>query len=72
MKIILYTLPTCSICNMVKTKLNQKNLLFEERDFRKITTKINSEYAPALEIINDEKSIIYNNPSQIVNWINQQ
>lgn len=71
MQITLYTLPTCGICHMIKTKLNQKNIPFIEKDFALITNIINSDRAPALEVIdNNNDSNIYNNPTQIVNWIN--
>lgn len=46
--IILYTLPNCGICHMVKTKLQEKNILFEEKDFSLIAETINSDHAPAL------------------------
>ena len=29
----LYTLPTCGICHTIKTKLEQKGIQFEEKDF---------------------------------------
>ena len=69
--IILYTLPSCPICEMVKTKLNQKNILFVEKDFSDIAASINSDYAPALEITENGEATIYNNPSTIVRWINE-
>lgn len=72
MKVILYTLPTCSICHMVKAKLQQKNIQFEERDFQEIINVIQGEYAPALRIIKNSEETIYNTPSQIVKWINEQ
>lgn len=68
MAIILYTLPNCGICNMVKTKLIQKNISFEEQPFEKIASIINSNQAPALQVEDN----IYNSPSAIVKWINEQ
>ena len=71
--ITLYTLPNCGICQMVKTKLKSKNLSFVEEKFEDIAEVIQSNQAPALQVINDEgKTIIYNSPMQIVAWINQQ
>ena len=66
----LYTLPSCTICEMVKTKLQQKNISFVEKNFVDIAATINSDHAPALEINENGKSTIYNNPSSIVRWIN--
>ena len=72
MLINLYTLPTCGICQMIKTKLNQKNIKFNEKDFSDIANIINSDRAPALEIADNGENTIYNTPSAIVNWINKQ
>ena len=73
MKIILYTLPMCGICNMIKTKLQQKNIIFEEKNFEDIAEAINSNRAPALEITNAYGDVtIYNTPSDIVSWIENQ
>ena len=71
MNIILYTLPMCGICKMVKTKLQQKNIPFIEKDFSDIAAAINSDHAPALEINENGEATIYNNPSSIVRWINE-
>ena len=62
----LYTLPNCGICHMVRTKLQNKNILFEEHDFQEIADVIHSDHAPALEVENN----IYNSPTEIVQWIN--
>ena len=64
--ITLYTLPNCGICNMVKTKLKQKNIQFEEQPFENIANIINSDHAPALKV---DENHIYNTPSTIVSWI---
>ena len=67
--ITLYTLPNCGICKMIKTKLNQKSIPFIEKDFDEIAEKIDSEYAPVLEI--QEQELILNSPTSIVDWINK-
>ena len=69
MSVILYTLPNCGICKMAKAKLQQKNILYEEKPFQDIAAEINSDHAPALKT---EDGNIYNSPAEIVNWINQQ
>ena len=68
----LYTLPTCGICQMIKIKLHQKNIKFNEKDFSDIANVINSDRAPALEIVDNGETTIYNTPSAIVSWINEQ
>lgn len=72
MTITLYSLPNCGICNMVKTKLNQKGIQFEEKDFTLIAEEIKSDHAPALVIEQDGQKIILNSPNSIVSWIKQQ
>ena len=70
MNITLYTLTDCPICEMVKTKLNNKNIVYTEKDFSEIASSIQSDYAPALEIKENDEAYIINNPSKIVKWIN--
>ena len=72
MEIILYTLPSCPICHMIKTKLKNRNIGFQEKDFAEIAVQINSVQAPALQVVDEQgNTIIYNSPSQMVGWINQ-
>lgn len=72
MEIILYTLPSCPICHMIKTKLKNRNIDFQEKDFAEIAVQINSVQAPALQVVDEQgNTIIYNSPSQMVGWINQ-
>lgn len=71
MKVItLYTLPTCGICHMIKTKLQQRNIPFEEKDFSLIAHAIQSDRAPALCLEEDGKHTILNSVSGMVTWIN--
>lgn len=63
----LYTLPTCGICNMIKTKLNQKNIPYEERDFTEFAGKYGVDRAPAMVVDGLEPMT---SPSNMVNWIN--
>lgn len=67
----LYTLPGCGICQMIKTKLQQKNIPFIEKDFIEIAEIIHSDHAPALQVEEEGDTAIYNAPSQIVAWINK-
>lgn len=68
--ITLYTLPTCSICKMIKTKLNQKNIKYIEDDFSNIAELIKSDRAPALFLEQEGQKIILKSPTDIVEWIN--
>jgi glutaredoxin len=70
--VTLYTLPTCGICHMIKTKLQEKNIPFKEKNFEEIMNIIHSDRAPALEINNNGEILLYNTLSAIVNWINEQ
>ena len=81
MQVILYTLPTCPICNMIKTKLNAKNISFTEANFDKIANILHTDRAPVLEIAEDldltKKGIEANvtwlqSPTEMVAWINSQ
>ena len=73
MQITLYTLPTCGICKVMSMKMQQKNINFEEKPFNEIFNLIQTDRAPALQIINDNgETTIYNSPKQIAEWINQQ
>ena len=72
MNIILYTLPSCPICEMVKTKLHNKNLSYQEQDFHKIADIIQSDHAPALVIDQNGHHDILNSPSAINSWIKAQ
>lgn len=63
----LYTLPSCGICHMVKTKLNNKNIPFEEYNLNDYV----NEFGDRAPVLVTETSVLYS-PSEIVSWINQQ
>lgn len=65
----LYTLPTCGICHMIKTKLSGKDISFIEKNFEEIANKLHIDRAPILKI--DENTIL-TTPSEMVKWINKQ
>lgn len=67
--VYIYTLETCPVCNMVKTKLKAKNIQFEEKDLSYISGLLNIERAPVLDIGNGHYLM---SPTEIVAWINQQ
>lgn len=81
MQVILYTLPTCPICHMIKTKLNEKGIPFIEAEFDEIAELLHTDRAPILEIAEDldltKKGIEANvtwlqSPTEMVAWINKQ
>lgn len=65
----LYTLPTCGICHMIKTKLAGKDIPFVEKNFEEIVNKLHTDRAPVLKI--DENTIL-TTPSEMVKWINER
>lgn len=68
--ITLYTLPSCGICHMVKTKLKERNIPFEEKDFSLIADIIKSDRAPVLQIEKNGETQILNSITGMVAWIN--
>ena len=53
MHIVLYTLPTCPICEMIKKKLNDKNFYYEEVEFSKLPKYVDTDRAPVMAIMSD-------------------
>ena len=70
MQFILYTLPTCGICHMIKTKLEEKNIPYEEKDFEEIASYLQTDQAPALKITHDNDVKFITSPSEMVQLIN--
>lgn len=66
----LYTLPSCGICHMIKTKLNSKNIQFEEKDFSEIAAFLQTDHAPILKIANGDKVKFITSPSEMAQLIN--
>ena len=65
----LYTLPTCPICTMVKKKLQDKGIVYEEKPFELGKgTLFDTDRAPILFA----DGIIYDGPAEMVAWINSQ
>ena len=61
----LFTLPTCPICDMVKKKLNAKNIPFVERSFDELPESLNTDRAPVLY----NEDIYLLSPTKINEWI---
>ena len=71
MTFTLYTLPTCGICHMIKTKLQEKNIQFEEADFSEIADYLQTDRAPILKIKQDDSNIKFiTSPNEMVQLIN--
>ena len=68
--ITLYTLPTCGICKVIKTKLERKNISFvESQEVEQLVKEKGIEHFPVLML---EDKTILNSPKEINNWINNQ
>ena len=63
--ITLYTLPTCPICEMVKKKLNTKEIPYVERPFEELPEQIKTDRAPVLY----NEDIFLLTPTEINEWI---
>ena len=63
--ITLYTLPTCPICEMVKKKLEAKEIPYVERPFEELPEQIKTDRAPALY----NEDIFLLTPTEINEWI---
>lgn len=69
----LYTLPTCGICEMIKTKMKEKGIQFEEKDFQIVAESMGLDHAPVLHIMpNDNEEEYIMSPTKMVAWINKQ
>lgn len=68
MAVKIYTMPTCGICKVMKSKMCAKGIDFEEYNLVDYMDELNVMSAPVLMV--DEE--IYTSPTQINNWINQQ
>ena len=70
----LYTLPTCPICEMVKKKLEAKNIPFIERPFEELPSELETDRAPVLAIddsLHPGYPIYLLTPTSINNWIKE-
>lgn len=70
MEFILYTLPTCGICHMIKTKLEEKNIQYEQRNFEDIATYLQTDHAPALKIVHNNEAQFITSPTEMIQIIN--
>ena len=70
----IYTLPTCPICEMIKKKLNLKEIPYVERSFEELPDFLDTDRAPVL-VIDDPKHpgyfIYLLTPTEINNWIKE-
>ena len=63
--VYVYTLPTCPICEMVKRKLKDKNIQYEEKPFEE--GNFNTDRAPV--VFTGETYLM--SPVAINNWIKE-
>ena len=66
-EIELYTLPTCPICNMIKTKLEEYGFIYTEKSFDELPDYIKNETDRAPVLYNGE-AYLYS-PSDMNVWI---
>ena len=80
-KIILYTLSNCPICEMIKKKLQEKNIYYIEESFENCQNFTDTDRAPVMIIYDNslkDESILTNSycillsPSEMTKWINEQ
>ena len=72
--VYVYTLPTCPICEMVKKKMTDKGLIFEEKPFELLPKEVGVDRAPVLEIEDSDHSgwpLYLLTPSRINEWIKE-
>lgn len=69
--VTLYTLPTCGICHMIKSKLKSRGIEFEEKDFMEIAEPMGLDRAPLLQVITNDETQYIMSPSKMVEWINE-
>lgn len=70
MEFTLYTLPTCGICHMIKTKLENKNIAFKEENFSEIADLLQTDHAPVLKMADSDKVQFITSPSEMAQLIN--
>lgn len=63
----IYTTPTCGICKIIKKKLMDKNIPFEQLDLIDYAEQLNIYTSPVLEL---ENNILLTSPTEINDWIN--
>ena len=68
MKILeLYTLPTCPICKVIKTKLDSNNYTYKEKSFEDLPDYIKQETDRAPVLFTGE--VYLYSPTEITKWI---
>lgn len=70
MDFTLYTLPNCGICHMIKTKLEQKQIAYEEQDFTEIADYLQTDHAPVLKIAHEGQVDFITSPGEMAKLIN--
>ena len=76
MSVILYTLPSCGICKMIKTKLQAANIDYTEKDLTNYAEELRTDHAPVLETTQETEHgteiIRFFQPTDMIEWINLQ
>ena len=61
----LFTLPTCPICQVVKKKLEAKEIPYVERSFEELPENLKTDRAPVLY----NEDVYLFSPKEISDWI---
>ena len=77
--ITLYTLPFSPICNLIRQKMKEKKVEFQELNFSEVLNKINATTAPVVEIpvgktycgdFCEYTTVYLETPEEILKWLN--
>ena len=63
----IFTTPNCGICKMVKKKMTDKNIQFEEFDLVDYAEQFDIYTAPVLQL---EDNTLLTSPIEINEWVN--
>lgn len=69
MEVTVYSLPNCGICQMIKTKMKQKNIPFIEKDFSEYPGKDSVDHAPVVIVKNNNQTMTLFSPVSMNDWI---
>ena len=77
--IILYTLPFSPTCNLIRQKMKEKKIEFQELNFSEVLKKIDTPMAPVVEIpagkaycgdFCEYTTVYLETPAEILAWLN--
>ena len=57
---------------MIKTKLEEKHIDFEEKDFNQVAESMGLDRAPLLLVNSSAGQLLFMSPAKMVDWISKQ